>query len=171
MGLSPRVRGNLYLVNLSRRSTHGSIPARAGEPSAVRSRPRSHHQDGLSPRVRGNRSGVLSGLNAQAHAVYPRACGGTAAHWATPECTIKPGLSPRVRGNRPKPRPRFPVGASGLSPRVRGNPFHRPPYLCTLEGVARSIPARAGEPPKRLDWTVSWYLRVYPRACGGTGTA
>ena len=52
---------------------------------------------------------------------------------------------------------------SGLSPRLRGNPMQFFPPLVFV----RSIPAPAGEPlnckpPKRL-------LRVYPRACGGTG--
>ena len=54
------------------------------------------------------------------------------------------------------------LAARGLSPRVRGNP---------LPGVhlrlpARSIPARAGQPPCRPIEAPA--RRVYPRACGAT---
>ena len=113
--------------------------------------------EGLSPRVRGNPSRYLLNLDFQrsipARAgeptvnvccadslwVYPRACGGT--------CLQQPQ--------------RMTIG--GLSPRVRGNLLSQ-----ALNGVAeRSIPARAGEPPR-------WFqcvriVAVYPRACGGTG--
>ena len=51
--------------------------------------------------------------------VYPRACGGTLGKPA--DAIRKEGLSPRVRGNRD---PGF-----------------------YSEGILRSIPARAGEPP------------------------
>ena len=50
-GLSPRVRGNLWMTPLVEQG-EGSIPARAGEPS-------------------------LQPLELPAYAVYPRACGGT----------------------------------------------------------------------------------------------
>ena len=70
--------------------------------------------------------------------VYPRACGGTK-------------LPPGMRG---------PV--IGLSPRVRGNRRRR-----RVEAAQhRSIPARAGEPPRRFPHRP--YDQVYPRACGGT---
>ena len=88
--------------------------------------------------------------------VYPRACGGTTAGtiWPWPPG----GLSPRVRGNRLAISD---VQQAGLSPRVRGN------RMFSGRTVARSIPARAGEPwcslPPRCR------RRVYPRACGGTG--
>ena len=50
----------------------------------------------------------------------------------------------------------------GLSPRVRGNrEWHLREHHRT-----RSIPARAGEPARRLG--TAWLRRVYPRACGGT---
>ena len=72
VGLSPRVRGNLYLpgvfVHIER-----SIPACAGEPEA--------YADGTC-----------------AVRVYPRVCGGTRR--LTPAAPTGMGLSPRVRGNR-----------------------------------------------------------------------
>ena len=52
--------------------------------------------------------------------------------------------------------------AEGLSPRVRGNQEsarQRP-------AAHRSIPACAGEPGIRC--SAIYYLRVYPRVCGGT---
>ena len=73
MGLSPRVRGNPGLLELSREGLR-SIPARAGEPRAWWIRP---WQSG----------------------VYPRACGGTAADFHKKQALC--GLSPRVRGNPP----------------------------------------------------------------------
>ena len=70
-GLSPRVRGNLWLAN-SAAFQRGSIPACAGEPS-------SH-------------SGTRS-----ISTVYPRVCGGTADSGVAGR--RDQGLSPRVRGN------------------------------------------------------------------------
>ena len=71
-------------------------------------------------------------------AVYPRASGGT-----------------RTR-SRPQP------SRSGLSPRERGNqPFEEP-----LQDGVRSIPARAGEPPRNCGRARR--TPVYPRASGGT---
>ena len=114
---------------------------------------------GLSPRVRGNHTGLAkppmimrsipacAGEPAQRVAVavivmvYPRVCGGTISapdSWAT---------------------------SLGLSPRVRGNPLAKGDGVC---GV-RSIPACAGEP----DYIISCTGRpsVYPRVCGGTSRA
>ena len=135
-GLSPRVRGNLLPRIFVDKST-GSIPARAGEPSA--------------PTIRS--------ISAR---VYPRACGGTFC--ACIRTASGMGLSPRVRGNpkerharvvrqgsiparagepRPGRRSRrsrkvYPRACGGtrarrraqhvihgLSPRVRGNPICR----------------------------------------------
>ena len=175
-GLSPRVRGNHingygWYLNL------GSIPARAGEPkNCARQRirlqvypracggtadlpPEAMRADGLSPRVRGNRSRIgvyrFVGGSIPARAgepagrrsrlvplwVYPRACGGTG------------------RGRDAVLR------APGLSPRVRGNQIHSG----RAGGAVGSIPARAGEPsgPNRCRGPPP----VYPRACGGTPTA
>ena len=175
LGLSPRVRGNLVGRGLEA-ADHGSIPARAGEPSF---RPRAVGREtvypracegtretcasnsrrmGLSPRVRGNlqlidyefdakrsipaRAGEPRqvGHPAADGAVYPRACGGTLARALY--FTLAYGLSPRVRGNR--------NGKEGGT------------------GSGRSIPARAGEPPKPTRYSPAH--RVYPRACGGTSS-
>ena len=71
-GLSPRVRGNLYLT--------------VGRPQL----------GGLSPRVRGNLSMTVRLLTFNGS--IPRVCGGTPYFLLPPS---KPeGLSPRVRGNR-----------------------------------------------------------------------
>ena len=172
-GLSPRVRGNhpsscILPIHV------GSIPACAGEP--LRERPfrtqprvyprvcggthllggRGPRRRGLSPRVRGNHSGLAvavgAGRSIPACAgepwpptptlrgiwVYPRVCGGTCL------CHL------------------IPPAIKGLSPRVRGNPASvrlPPPY-------PRSIPACAGEPHSAAAHrSSSW---VYPRVCWGT---
>ena len=172
-GLSPRLRGNLNAsvnVNVKRRS----IPAPAGEPQkgnvrckakwvypracgGTAARPRlTELRDGLSPRLRGNRTPVVDmasrnrsipapageptvrSARPNTSAVYPRACGGT---W-------------RAR-RRCGP-------AGGLSPRLRGNLLDVVVHL----GQPWSIPAPAGEPPAaRTACSSGW---VYPRACGGT---
>ena len=132
-GLSPRVRGNLYVPN-DGTSVNRSIPARAGEPLwwPVRF---------CCPRV------------------YPRACGGTSATRGAQQSSD--GLSPRVRGNpthwennhiqggsiparagEPSGKYRRTVVLAGLSPRVRGNQS----TLGKSRLGYRSIPARAGEP-------------------------
>ena len=172
-GLSPRVRGNLFLAPTTM-SEGRSIPARAGEPMSVQVAPASC-------------------------TVYPRACGGTSD--CSGDGSRWEGLSPRVRGNpmrspssltrvrsiparagepsrrrglrRPsKVYPRACGGTAnsaqrtasdiGLSPRVRGN--HR--WGMAWRGQSRSIPARAGEPET---WdSIPAIASVYPRACGGT---
>ena len=77
------------------------------------------------------------------------------------------GLSPRVRGNPFAYAHIWQAEIHGLSPRVRGNPLtriqHHPPP------GRRSIPARAGEPAIGTYASLAT-SRVYPRACGGTGT-
>ena len=172
-GLSPRVRGNPD-HDRARRTTRGSIPARAGEP-------REAHR------------------GAEHHWVYPRACGGTS--WQPQPDGCLRGLSPRVRGNHRRrdvdgntggsiparagepikwaslkglgwvyPRacggtveqPAAGLGAQGLSPRVRGNLSQ----LAAGWAKHRSIPARAGEPAHLAIPLAE--LGVYPRACGGT---
>jgi len=131
-GLSPRVRGNLALIGwilLWERS----IPARAGEPTRDRRGSRSarvypracggtgqgsgaiRNRQGLSPRVRGNRSlrsslrwcrgsiparagePIRSVVKLGNTSVYPRACGGTTIYGQPFYPPM--GLSPRVRGN------------------------------------------------------------------------
>ncbi len=132
-GLSPRVRGNLIGI-LCGPGRLGSIPACAGEPyhhhrtsQTVRVYPRvcggtaapifrAIIHEGLSPRVRGNRSSGISpacaarsipacagepntdGHVAHFETVYPRVCGGTSDE--SPAQARDQGLSPRVRGNR-----------------------------------------------------------------------
>ena len=131
-GLSPRVRGNPLLVNVDP-ARQGSIPACAGEPSLPARRRKSwtvyprvcggtldrHRRndgdDGLSPRVRGNRfqrrrswrrrrsipacagEPPRAWKGSRTPGVYPRVCGGTLAV-ATGGFRLM-GLSPRVRGN------------------------------------------------------------------------
>ena len=172
-GLSPRVRGNRVLI-LWRHSALRSIPACAGEPPpCLRGWPEAtvyprvcggtpcvlratHRLNGLSPRVRGNpdrldesdrRYGSIpacagepsrNASNDGVSKVYPRVCGGTYARHDLDSGWQ--GLSPRVRGNRM---------------RVRFLPVTR-----------RSIPACAGEPPRRE--AIGIQSRVYPRVCGGT---
>ena len=111
---------------------------------------------GLSPRVRGNRSG---------------ACRRVSLPWSIPACAGEPvcGRSrrrtcpvyPRVCGGtrvRSQPSPHLP----GLSPRVRGN------QDTTNDDAEnhRSIPACAGEPLTSRNAMAT--VRVYPRVCGGT---
>ena len=111
---------------------------------------------GLSPRVRGNRVGVVGSAEgarsipasagepstvrrtASSSRVYPRECGGTShRRWQSPPLS---GLSPRVRGNQGAAR----GGGAGQG----------------------SIPASAGEP---RSWSSARLPgRVYPRECGGT---
>ena len=193
-GLSPRVRGN-RLVGIAVNNLQRSIPACAGEPTAV-------------------------AWTALAVEVYPRVCGGTVAG-EHPGDAVR-GLSPRVRGNRgdmseyrhkhrsipacagepiyERPHcyptrvyPRVCGGTglpgapgkflSGLSPRVRGNQgyivlghFRRGSIpACAGEPSdggsdtcprAGSIPACAGEPGFGHHPAVR--AGVYPRVCGGT---
>ena len=152
----------------------GSIPACAGEaigrntkPGVGKVYPRvcggsrarrglAHLGRGLSPRVRGKpalaicRCAAPRSIPACAgearrapprpgtQRVYPRVCGGSAAISVI-------AISP-----------------SGLSPRVRGKPL----LLSVALGLARSIPACAGEAATRGGWPKSG--RVYPRVCGGS---
>ena len=175
-GLSPRVRGNRYLLPKST-IRQRSIPACAGEPASVKA----------------NR---CQGM------VYPRVCGGT--HAVNHLRRRRPGLSPRVRGNPAlcgcpaggnrsipacagEPRVALPAertdwvyprvcggtGARGavlmdwrgLSPRVRGNPHHPPDH----PRIPGSIPACAGEPLQAMRQPHE--PAVYPRVCGGTVAA
>ena len=173
LGLSPRVRGNPYRFHACRYCA-GSIPARAGEPPETdgaglvctvypracggTSKPAGGLSEsrGLSPRVRGNPSSIPSsrqspgsiparagepltaGFTLRMKKVYPRACGGTETRFCPQR--FQKGLSPRVRGNL-RPAELQPAGL-------------------------RSIPARAGEPPRPN--ASRWHGPVYPRACGGT---
>ena len=113
-------------------------------------------QDGLSPRVRGNRrAATASGrqrrsipacagqpctrhYTARITTVYPRVCGATAVDSDNKQY------------------------ADGLSPRVRGN--HAVPVSCTL--CCGSIPACAGQPVG--PFVALAVVGVYPRVCGAT---
>ena len=112
--------------------------------------------EGLSPRVRGNRSYApdnrheyrsipacageprLPNARDRGYKVYPRVCGGTSLFWRTRRTPS--GLSPRVRGNRAN--------------------------VLTMGGTGGSIPACAGEP--RQAGQPAGPPQVYPRVCGGT---
>ena len=172
-GLSPRLRGN-QIPTATQSCQSGSIPASAGEPSAV----------------------DMAARNAL---VYPRVCGGTPV--ATNPASGRAGLSPRLRGNHWPPVDRSCPGRSipasageprrevvrpclhevyprvcggtaedgtpfqakgGLSPRLRGNPN----FTFDVPSASGSIPASAGEPPRARSQEHS--SRVYPRVCGGT---
>ena len=157
VGLSPRVQGNPVSAVKT-----GVYPRVCGGTVLTQPELESHVINGLSPRVRGNRSEHAYGTIT----VYPRVCGGTGRNESYRNAIPDYGLSPRVRGNLVRPNPIIrPVGsipacageprswtpacrmsAFGLSPRVRGN----------LLVVAHTV--RVGEPKP-----------VYPRVCGGTG--
>ena len=131
---------------------------------------------GLSPRVRGNPLAAEHSLRAlrsipacageptvtwdelMTAEVYPRVCGGTKNGCAS---TLSGrGLS-RVCGGTYPPATST-SACRGLSPRVRGNRW----TTTRPARSGRSIPACAGEPPRReLPWAIPW---VYPRVCGGT---
>ena len=137
-------------------------------------------REGLSPRVRGNQyhpaplhatprsipacagEPRIHRAMGRRHRVYPRVCGGTL--WATRRRCGGTGCGwvyPRVCGGTIHFQP-IAIGVRGLSPRVRGNrQFGR-----TAHAFHRSIPACAGEP--RLPAPVRYWVRVYPRVCGGT---
>ena len=193
VGLSPRVRGNHR--GYSRRSGYRrSIPARAGEPvlrsgrnlilmvypracgGTPTSRSSRYQWLGLSPRVRGNRSGgggggagrgsipARAGEPAPPVSRYPplRSIPARAGEPGPPRrCRRRKTVYPRACGGTG----RIAMGlklTDGLSPRVRGNQVlqHRPATS------VRSIPARAGEPPTAA--SSARRATVYPRACGGT---
>ena len=154
VGLSPRLRGN-RVQSAAPTGAAWSIPAPAGEP------------------------GVHRGTNAQER-VYPRACGGTLdrgvlmplfqrsipAPAGEPEESlaylVRNKVYPRACGGTPPSVRRRDI-LDGLSPRLRGNRILRSYH----RGQWRSIPAPAGEPITQ--GLTTWRIKVYPRACGGTG--
>ena len=171
-GLSPRVRGNPTIEQLSRGQI-GSIPACAGEPPTSTTQQRAPEvyprvcggtgvdllalgaDDGLSPRVRGNP--FCNGDNTSQPGSIP-ACAGEPG--GGEGCRRERQVYPRVCGGT---QGGGGGGTSGLSPRVRGNRWNRgrPPPL------PGSIPACAGEPAQAS--TSPGGHGVYPRVCGGTG--
>ncbi len=173
VGLSPRVRGNLY----DRRAgapRQRSIPACTGEP-------RDHaHAEGwrrVYPRVYGGTTiwgagnGSTTGLSPRVRGNQVRADPPGRRQRSIPACTGEPILGIAFGfGNRVYPRvyggTSHRLGARrrgrGLSPRVRGNP-RRARYLPQRGG---SIPACTGEP--RFVERMVMLLGVYPRVYGGT---
>ena len=167
------MRGNLILSHRSS-PRRGTIPAHAGEPirpvwrkrsprdypracgGTWPTRRRERQPEGLSPRMRGNRTRIRRN---------PIAWGTIPAHAGEPLAGKRPGLFdtdyPRACGGtssvQPTAQPR-----PGLSPRMRGNQLLRVELLC-LPGT---IPAHAGEPNCRPICSDSCW--DYPRACGGT---
>ena len=107
---------------------------------------------GLSPRVRGNRS---------ASRRMPTLIGSIPACAGEPFLQRQARVYPRVCGGTARQQLAF-QDLGGLSPRMRGNP----PYKAGALRRYRSIPAYAGEPPLRGDYTTCH--AVYPRVCGGT---
>ncbi len=175
-GLSPRGRGNRATPPLTP-GRNGSIPARAGEPAPaflpavhVGVYPRAGggtesglHRTlnayGLSPRGRGNQHGHRA--HGQRHRSIPARAGEPRMSWPG---VVQPEVYPRAGGGT-STRRRADGGLPGLSPRGRGN---RHVNGLTLVRC-RSIPARAGEPPRSI-----WHHQrcgVYPRAGGGTTAA
>ena len=152
-GLSPRLRGN-RVIDLLGPNLAGSIPAPAGEPIIIVFM---RIVLGVYPRACGEPRRCLARLGKGW--VYPRACGGTAPRpWIAP---VSCGLSPRLRGTLGTTMLTAITG--GLSPRLRGN--HT---ICMKGDIdTGSIPAPAGEPSRPRSGVQS--VRVYPRACGGTG--
>ena len=172
-GLSPRVRGNRPGGQRSA-ERRWSIPACAGEPSdagRMTSQPSVYPRvcggtlasgydcpdcDGLSPRVRGNPVGLLSGL--PIYRSIPACAGNRLSEGgimtdqrSIPACAGEPQgptrspiyrrVYPRVCGGTlPSGVRRLPC--RGLSPRVRGNPA----ISASDNPAAGSIPACAGEP-------------------------
>ncbi len=171
-GLSPPARGSLFRRDIGYRYI-GSIPARAGEPlrsvvtlnlSKVYPRPRggAGHQSrrgggwcGLSPPARG--SHILRALAEGARRSIPARAGEPRHQYAILSLSE---VYPRPRGGAVHTLLSR-LYHEGLSPPARGS--HRTRQRCSA--LARSIPARAGEPVgermRRLP------LKVYPRPRGG----
>ena len=128
------------------------IPNRAGEsqfPSVSPPEP----TIGLSPRVRGNRSGSAP-LSVMTRSIP--ACAGEPS--TSRGRTARSTVYPRVCGGTLRPR----WSRRSVYPRVCGGNLAAkvvPPFC------SGSIPACAGEPPKRC--AMSTICRVYPRVCGG----
>ena len=152
-GLSPRVRGNRFMITISIPRIR-SIPACAGEPGG---RVVPCCPSGVYPRVCGGTAAEMT-AKATTHGLSPRVRGnprhrraGVVPPGSIPACAgepirllaypANPAVYPRVCGGTAKGTAET-AGTNGLSPRVRGNRRGRwrwrPP--------ARSIPACAGEP-------------------------
>ena len=172
MGLSQRVRGNrtmgaaVPVVVRSIPACAGESPAGRGPASTVEVYPRvcggideaitaTATTEGLSPRVRGNRS-FLGFCSSRSRSIP--ACAGESHVQATMHHLLQ--VYPRVCGGIAGRRRPDRV-LRGLSPRVRGNPQHQ----SRCHGANRSIPACAGE--SRRGCGRQFGDGVYPRVCGG----
>ena len=171
-GLSPRGRGSLR-IGREAPDRLGSIPARAGEPSASRratsacrvypragggahaAQPVAQPGGGLSPRGRGSQDERSRSVRCRG-SIPARA--GEPVSWQCERCSGR--VYPRAGGGARISKGGRPACA-GLSPRGRGSPPPRP----AGPPAPRSIPARAGEPL----WpsAISEAHGVYPRAGGG----
>ena len=152
----------------------GSIPARAGEPSAPSGRPPSSRVyprtgggtrpdgckrppcGGLSPHGRGNHGGVQ--LRGSPQGSIPARAGEPVPLGRSEEAA---GVYPRTGGGTAAAATST-AAQGGLSPHGRGN------HGIAWGGVGAdgSIPARAGEPPAAPKCGSPY--RVYPRTGGGT---
>ncbi len=163
MSVYPRACGGTEASGRARdeRGSGRSIPAPAGEPAVglpescpiatvypracggtgcTSHPPQPEWYEGLSPRLRGNRAGVPSGI------------------------TRASGLSPRLRGNRSRSTVAVNIIREGLSPRLRGNL-----RIGRRTTVWKWVYPRAcGGTGYGLEDLLSCLGRVYPRACGGT---
>ena len=172
-GLSPPTRGNpLRFSDCDLRQ--GSIPAHAGEP---RNRPKPPIRAKVYPRPRGGTANAQGGTDMKRGLSPPtrgnRFCGNPVlyqarsipAHAGEPRAEITGWANSEVY---PRPRGGTPCGDNGLgeqrglSPPTRGNRARlwRNPHR------RRSIPAHAGEPPRKV-WR-RLCVEVYPRPRGGT---
>ena len=176
LGLSPRVRGIPSAASQTASSV-GSIPACAGDPSALgceacprwvyprvcggsrQLQQRAADIHGLSPRVRGI-------PRIAERAVLPR--GSIPACAGDPTCGMVgrmfAAVYPRVCGGS-RPAASWIGYPWGLSPRVRGI-HHRGRERQVLQG---SIPACAGDPTTLPASSSS--RTVYPRVCGGSASS
>ena len=192
-GLSPRLRGNLKAPDSSHIANR-SIPAPAGEPlprcgpthskwvypracgGTGRIYPTFNLQEGLSPRLRGNRAACLAALEEERSIPAPAgeplpAPGFLMGTRSIPAPAGEPGCSHQ----RPGALTVYPRACGGtiaflkngrsgmgLSPRLRGNRR----WCGNIPRWEGSIPAPAGEPCR--GGATAARTRVYPRACGGT---
>ena len=195
-GLSPRLRGNRWRQKRGIRCA-GSIPAPAGEPSAVAIRPGEPSGGRSIPAPAGEPHRPPAPCCPPQ--VYPRACGGTPVR--RQERRVAVGLSPRLRGNprqiehRDRGGGSIPAPAgepslvflilavSSVYPRACGGTGKLLPNLLYGYGLS---PRLRGNPSDVLTLSYQYrsipapagepsrFLRrvtlssVYPRACGGT---
>ena len=126
---------------------------------------------------------MCGGTNTQRSALYPRVCGGTSCmKGSIPACAGEPSTDPRVCGGTSWIMTRSIPACAGEPCTIAGG-WVRGVYP-RVTSVQRSIPACAGEPSHSMGSRV--YPRVplgllpvgvehiesvYPRVCGGTGSA